>query len=203
MCFAFLVSCQTAQIEETKSVEAPKKKIVLAWGESHQDWTDHLVAEIDKAKWNPAIENYCKTVSLKECVAQAISILSKYESGFNPKEEFIECKKDKCIYKECFQEPTYGHCMMSKDKKPIRSRGLFQLSIGSVNGRYKCGIKTQDELFDPYKNISCMVNIANYWLNEDKVFFGGDRLGLGQYHSVGRASSKSSAKIKTYLENFK
>ena len=90
--------------------------------------------------------------------------------------------------------------MMSKDKKPIRSSGLFQLSIGSVNGRYKCGIKNQDELFDPYKNISCMVNIANYWLNEDKVFFGGDRLGLGQYHSVGRASSKSQAKIMDYLK---
>lgn len=187
---------------ETPPPPEPPKKIVLAWGEEKQEWTDFLIKEIESKQWDPAIKNHCKTIELKECIAQAISIMAKYESSFNPKEEFIECKKDKCIYKECFQDPKYGYCMMSKDKKPIKSSGLFQLSIGSVNGRYKCGIKEQSDLYDPYKNISCMVNIANYWLNEDKVFFGGTRLGFGQYHSVGRSSSKSNSKVISYLASY-
>lgn len=183
ICFTFLVSCQTSQVVETKPVEAPvaQKKIVLAWGESRQEWTDHLIAEIDKAKWNPAIENYCKTVSLKECVAQAVSIMAKYESGFKPETKYNET----------------GHL------QGVVSRGLFQISFDSSNmSAYKCGTKNPQQLHEPLFNISCMVKIVNYWLNRDLVFFGGDKLGLGRYHHVGRASSKSNLKIKEYLSGF-
>lgn len=185
MCFAFLVSCQTAQIEETKPVEAPKKKIVLAWGESRQDWTDHLVAEIDKAKWNPAIENYCKTVSLKECVAQAVSILSKYESSFKTGEQFTESFND------------------SKGN-PVISRGLLQLSFESANQKaYSCGLKTPEDLHDAKINLSCGVKIVNYWLNRDLVLMAEPKKGCARYWSVCRASSSKNAKIKTYLEGLK
>lgn len=187
MCFTFLVSCQTSLVVETKPVEAPvaQKKIVLAWGESRQEWTDHLIAEIDKAKWNPAIENYCKTVSLKECVAQAISIMARYESSFKTGEQFTEGFND------------------SKGN-PVISRGLLQLSFESSNQRaYACGLKTPEDLHDAKINLSCAVKIVNYWLNKDHVFFGEPKLGLGRYWSVGRSTSKSNIKVKTYLEGVK
>ena len=49
MCFMFLVSCSTvpAVVETVQSPvipDPPKKKIVLAWGEGKQEWTDHLIA---------------------------------------------------------------------------------------------------------------------------------------------------------------
>lgn len=185
MCFTFLVSCQTAQIEETKPVEAPKKKIVLAWGESRQDWTDQLIAEIDKVKWNPAIENYCKTVPLKECVAQAVSIMAKYESSFKTGEQFTESFND------------------SKGN-PVISRGLLQLSFESANQKaYSCGLKTPEELRDPKINLSCAVKIVNYWLNRDLVLMAEPKKGCARYWSVCRASSSKNAKIKTYLEGLK
>lgn len=181
----FLVSgCSTSStissvIEPTKE----QKKIVLAWGDK-QEWTDHLIAEIDKAKWNPAIENPCKTVGLKECLAQILSIMAKYESSFNPKREFKENFKD-----------SKGNWVVS--------RGLFQLSIESANQKaYGCGFKTEQEIHEPLKNISCMVKIANHWLNKDLVFFGGTKLGLGRYHSVARASSDSYPKILKYMEGY-
>ena len=185
MCFTFLVSCQTAQVVETKPLEEPKKKIILAWGESRQEWTDHLIAEIDKAKWNPAIDNYCKTVSLKECVAQAVSIMARYESSFKTGEQFTESFND------------------SKGN-PVISRGLLQLSFESSNQKaYACGLKKPEDLHDAKINLSCGVKIVNYWLNKDHVFFGEPKLGLGRYWSVGRSTSKNNIKVKTYLEGVK
>lgn len=187
MCFAFLVSCQTAQVVETKPVEAPvaQKKIVLAWGESRQEWTDHLIAEIDKAKWNPAIENYCKTVSLKECVAQAVSIMARYESSFKTGEQFTESFND------------------SKGN-PVISRGLLQLSLESSNQKaYACGLKTPEDLHDAKTNLSCAVKIVNYWMNRDLVLMAEPKKGCARYWSVCRASSSKNAKIKTYLEGLK
>lgn len=185
MCFTFLVSCQTAQVVETKPVEAPAKKIVLAWGESRQEWTDHLIAEIDKAKWNPAIENYCKTVPLKECVAQAVSIMARYESSFKTGEQFTESFSD------------------SKGN-PVISRGLLQLSLESANQKaYSCGLKTPEDLHDAKINLSCAVKIVNYWMNRDLVLMAEPKKGCARYWSVCRASSSKNAKIKTYLEGVK
>jgi hypothetical protein len=85
----------------------------------------------------------------------------------------------------------------------VISRGLFQLSIESANQKaYGCGFKTEQEIHEPLKNISCMVKIVNHWLNKDLVFFGGTKLGLGRYHSVARASSESYPKILKYMEGY-
>lgn len=178
--FFLLSGCSTSST--TSSVIEPKK-IVLAWGDK-QEWTDHLIAEIDKAKWNPSIENPCKTVGLKECLAQTLSIVAKYESSFNPKTEFQENFKD-----------SKGNWVIS--------RGLFQLSIESANQKaYGCGFKTEQEIHEPLKNISCAVKIVNHWANKDLVFFGGEKLGLGRYWSVCRESSSKNANIKEYLKGF-
>lgn len=197
LCLVILTACEatTPVVDPVRKPEELKpKKMVLAWGESRQEWTDHLIAEIDKAKWNPAIENYCKTVPLKECVAQAVSIMAKYESSFKNGEQFTESFND------------------SKGN-PVISRGLLQLSFESSNQKaYSCGLKTPEDLHDAKINLSCGVKIVNYWLNRDLIFFGEKfdpvknkmiYFGLGRYHSVGRSPSKSNIKVKTYLENLK
>lgn len=193
-------NCQVSSV--IPKVEAPKVLPTLAW--TDVAWTEHLIKEIDSKVWSPEIKNHCKVVDLKTCIAQTLSIMAKYESGYNPKATYRECKKDKCVYSKCEHFPEYGYCMVSAPGKMVTSRGLFQLSIGSVNGTYKCGIKTDAELDDPLKNISCMVNIANYWLNKDLVFYGVDKnhKGFGRYHSVLRAGSKSYPKVIKYLEVF-
>lgn len=180
-----LSGCATIEPVKTNPVvEAPKEKIILAWGEKHQDWTDHLIKEIESKEWSSDIKNHCKKLDVKTCLAQAISIMAKYESGFKP-------------------ETSYEESFKGQDGKNIISRGLFQISISSSNqSAYKCGTKTIEQLHEPLFNITCMVKIAHYWVNKDKVFFGGDKLGLGRYHSVGRVSSKSNIKILKYMEQY-
>jgi hypothetical protein len=181
--FLIFFGCVPKETKE-KPIEIVKPKVILAWGESRQDWTNHLVKEIDSKEWSPNIKNHCKKIEFKECLAQAISIMAKYESGFKPETSYVESFK-------------------GQDGKNIVSRGLFQISISSSNqSAYKCETKTIEQLYDPKFNISCMVKIVNFWLNKDLVFFGGEKLGLGRYHSTGRASSKSNAKILKYLEAY-
>ncbi len=178
--FFLLSGCSTSST--TSSVIEPKK-IVLAWGDK-PEWTDHLIAEIDKANWSNGIEVPCKTANFRECLAQLMSEMVRWESSFNPKTE----------YKENFKD-SKGNWVIS--------RGLFQLSIESANQKaYGCGFKTEQEIHEPLKNISCAVKIVNHWLNKDLVFFGGEKLGVGRYWSVGRASSSKNAKIKEYLSKF-
>ena len=188
LCLVFLTACETTTpvVDPVRKPEELKpKKVILAWGESRQEWTDHLIAEIDKAKWNPEITNFCNSIPLKECVAHAVSIMAKYESGFKTGKQFTESFND------------------SKGN-PVISRGLLQLSFESASQKaYACGLKTPEELHDAKINLSCGVKIVNYWLNKDHVFFGEPKLGLGRYWSVGRSTSKSNVKIKTYLENLK
>jgi len=176
--FAFLlISC-----EEIKQVEQPKPVIKLAW--DNQEWTYHLIKEIESKEWSPQIKNHCKKLDVKTCLAQALSIMAKYESGFKPETKYTESFKD-----------AKGQLIIS--------RGLFQLSIESANqSAYKCGIKQAEELHDPFVNITCMVKIAHHWLNKDLIFFSPNKLGLSRYHSVARPTSRSHTKILTYLNDF-
>jgi hypothetical protein len=38
---------------------------------------------------------------------------------------------------------------------------LFQISIASANGNYKCGIKKAEDLHDEKTNIDCLIKAAN------------------------------------------
>lgn len=196
----------TEPVKPVEVTPTPVKKPVpvLAWGEKRSDWSEHLLAEIDKLKWSKDIKTPCTKLAFNECLAQTISIMAKYESGFKPQTESRECKKDKCVYSVgCTFYPEYGYCRNSSQKKPVTSRGLLQISISSSNvPEYSCGTKTEDELHDPKFNLSCAVKIAHYWLNRDLVLYGEDKLGMGRYWSVMRKSSDSQAKILTYLKAY-
>ena len=169
----------------------PAKAQELAWGSKHQVWTNHVIKEINSRNWNDDIKNHCKKTPLNICIAQALSIIAKRESGFNPKAR----------YEESFND---------RNGKPVVSRGLFQLSVESANQRaYLCNIKNHKELYDPLINIACAVKISHFWLNKDMSFFTKanvralrDQLGFSRYWSVARPTSKSFKEVSNYLSQF-
>lgn len=155
-----------------------------AWGNKNPQWDIDLFEAVKNVSISPTAKSPCKKIDIKSCLAQTISIMAKFESSFKPETS----------YKESFKDAKGNY---------VISRGLLQLSIESANQKaYSCGIKTADELHNPKININCAVKIAAYWINKDQVFFGGDKLGIGRYWSVGRKSSGSNAKILKYLSDF-
>lgn len=171
-----LVSCDSfVEIKEPAPTAAPQeikpeKKIVLAWGESKQEWTDHLLKETQK--FNIAPLDFCTNVKpekIPELYAQLISIMAKFESGYDPKTS----------YQESFNDSS---------GKPVVSRGLLQISIASSNqSAYSCGTKDEQQLHDPLFNLTCATKILNHW-TKDKVLFAKPdaNLGCGRYWSVCR-----------------
>lgn len=158
-------------------------KATLAWGDK-KEWTDILTAAVSKSVIDPHVKSPCKNVGTDICLILTIAKMAQYESSFNPSES----------YKEGFADAK-GNAVIS--------RGLLQISQESANQKaYGCGIVKAEDLHKVDVNLQCAVKIAVYWLNKDKVFFGGEKLGLGRYWSVGRASSKSNAKILAYLKEY-
>ena len=186
--FLLLLSCSTVDFVPKKT--EPSKKIVLAWGEKHQDWTDHLMKETQVFKTAP--KDICTKTAQKdlpELYAQLISMMAKFESGWDPNEK-------------------YSEAFVDSKGNPITSRGLLQISIESSNqSAYKCGTKDPNQLHDPFFNLSCGVKIMSYW-TKDEVLFGSaeKNTGCGRYWSVCRpikagkpreSYSKISAYVKT------
>jgi len=107
-----------------------------------------------------------------------ISALAEYESNFDPA--------------VTFDETTVDPKMLTREGKPIISRGLLQISRESANG-YGCGISTAKELHDARTNISCAVRILNRWVGRDKVISGrsaGKWRGAARYFSPFRNATK-------------
>lgn len=103
--------------------------------------------------------------------------LAKFESNYNPREEYVENFTD------------------AKGQR-VRSRGLFQMSIESANA-YGCGFKNADELFDPALNIRCFVKTAGNLVSRDSLISGGEKVagkqkwyGLARYWSPFRDAAK-------------
>jgi uncharacterized protein (TIGR02594 family) len=116
-------------------------------------------------------------VPLREFYTTLFVELARFESGFNPK----------ATYKESFKD--------SKGKNVI-STGLFQVSVESLRGY---GVKvTQEELFDPYKNIDAMLAIAKKWIVNDGVI-ASDKApwrGMARYFSPFRDAKKKETIAK-------
>jgi hypothetical protein len=49
----------------------------------------------------------------------------------------------------------------------VYSIGLFQLSLESSRGNYKCDVNTYEELQNPEKNIQCAIRIFDKLIQED------------------------------------
>jgi hypothetical protein len=103
--------------------------------------------------------------------------LSRYESNFKPE----------TVYQEAFDDNAGDN---------VISRGLFQLSVESVNGdRYRCGA-TVAKLHDPAFNIQCAVKVANALVREDRKVWGGPPWkALSRYWSPFRVPAKTAVLI--------
>ena len=135
---------------------------VLAWGKGHPTWDKGLddakplfksitVNPKDAKVFCPAY-NKLPTWERWNVIRHLVSIMTKYESGFNPLSKYTESFAD------------------SKGKKVV-SRGLGQISIESANS-YGCGFKNAEELHEPIKNLTCMVRILDRWMGRSEVFQG-------------------------------
>jgi len=114
-----------------------------------------------------------------------ITAVAKRESNHKPALE----------YKESFKNSKGEY---------IISTGLLQISLESSKG-YNCGMTSQADLKDPYKNIACGVKIFERWLERDKVLskkVGSQWTGaIARYHSVGRDSlPKTKEVLKPWCE---
>ena len=121
-----------------------------------------------------------------------ISGLSRFESGFRPHVTYTENFK------------TNG--------KNVVSRGLLQMSIGSVNNNiYKCNIKRAQDLHSPSVNLTCAVKVMNHWVKKDQRIYGRQMytskgktktrwLGVGRYWAPIRVERYTGNKKKKFLE---
>ena len=105
-----------------------------------------------------------------------------------------------------WQEESNWQSVMAKKANPSTKKkagGITQLSVDSVQG-YACGckgkIKSQSDIMDPHKNLTCGTGIALTNMARDgKVGSGknGDKTsyGLAKYHEPARDSSKVKEKV--------
>jgi len=129
----------------------------------------------------------------------------RHESGFDTNEVFYECFKTKCYYSSgCFVDPVRGYCRITSsglDGGFAVSRGLFQLSVSSVQGLgCKDFIKSSEDLHNPDLNIKCAMIIAKNYIVQDKIITGNSDSkwrGLSRYWSVVRPTFDGKEK-KSY-----
>lgn len=156
----------------------------------YREWSDHVRRELHTLA--PALLNhlpkdsgvYCpnyKNLTLiqrEDFWIYLLSAMARYESNFNP-----DLK-----YKESFYD---------NNGKNVISRGLLQISIESSRG-YNCGFANENEIHDPFKNLSCGLRILNKWMVNDGYI--GSRVirswrGGARYWSVLRSNGSSQKAI--------
>lgn len=112
-----------------------------------------------------------------------LSSMAEFESGHKPETSYVESFRD------------------AKGNRVV-SRGLLQISIESANA-YGCGFRTESELHDPYKNLSCSMRILNRWVNNDGRVAGkagSAWQGGARYWSVLRSTNAPLAKIQAWTQ---
>lgn len=183
-----------------------------AW--PNEEWTKlakvAVTQHIDVTQEIKDAETYCfnfKTLSKdkkENFFVSLISIMSKYESDFDPSTVYRECNKNKCVYGTCIKT-KYGYCMEGSklDEGIAISRGLLQMSIESAKA-YGCPITSPKELHDPKINIDCAARILGRWIGKDKRISGigpGEWKGGARYWSVLRSTNSSHPKIQSWTRD--
>lgn len=152
-----------------------------------REWTahvlntlDHLgkdllaVVPADAALFCPAYSrlSYAKR---KQYWAFMLSSMVRFESNFKP-------------------DTSYRENFVDRSGKRVISRGLLQISKASGNA-YGCGFRSENDLHDPYQNLSCGIRILNSWVGRDRRIAGKqDNIWRGgaRYWSVLREGDKTS-----------
>jgi Transglycosylase SLT domain len=173
----FLIGCQTVQEPSVPpNVTLPK----LDW--NNENWTYHLVNEINKSKLpdlNPKdVDAYCPKYNelnrnkKRDMWAVLAVAIAKRESNFKPTTVF-------------------------KESNGIDSIGLYQLSYGD---RFCPKNKSIGDLQDPLINISCAVKTMEFHVANDGIIASGGYVsygappakGLARYWSVIRVPDRKS-----------
>lgn len=185
-----------ASVDQTKPIDKPltlKEKLSIAAKEFEPLQTSYMPF----CSKTPKDLNLFYTTLFYEMI--------RHESGFKNEEAYYECAKSKCYYSAgCFVDPTRGFCRITSSKLDggfAVSRGLFQLSVSSVQGLgCKDFIKSSDDLHNPDLNIKCAMIIAKNYIVQDKIITGNSDSkwrGLSRYWSVVRPTFDGKEK-KSY-----
>lgn len=191
--FAFLLFMLTSCATEPKSFAAPRPQ--MAWDGKHSEaglWTEYALQAVgasklpeaspkDVALWCPKYAKLSKDDRIVFWSA-LMSKMAEFESGYKNSSTYVESFKD-----------AHG--------KRVISRGLLQISQESANG-YGCNVKDAKTLHEARVNLSCAAKIFERWVLRDGVVASGQGViskGIARYWSVMRETSKSKAKIKSYL----
>lgn len=183
-----------------KPTPTPSKGIGARWesakGSTGVEWSEHTLDEFRRLASSledvlPSDANdFCPQLpklsdqQTREFYVYLVSSIAQLESNFNTN----------LSYRESFKDSKGNY---------IYSRGLLQISIESGNG-YGCGFRNEQELHDPFKNLSCGVRILNRWITRDGRIagqVGGSWRGGARYWAVLRTSSKVS-QIKSWTRSF-
>jgi len=166
-----LSGCVVAPIKEM-----PVTNYKADW--NNDEWTNTLVQALKLSELQTInIDGICGDKI--QFYTMLLSSLARYESSHKPSSKYTEKFPD-----------VHGNRVVS--------RGLFQLSIESVNGsRYRCGIKDAIELHDAETNIKCAVKVAAALIKENGVLYSKSApwKGLSRYFSPFRNAEKTKIMI--------
>ncbi len=170
------------------------------WESKHADgkeWTAHVINKLDTlgkdllstqptdiATFCPKYPTY-SYAQKKDFWAYLFSVMVRYESGFDPN----------VTYRESFRD---------QDGNYIISRGLLQISLESSQG-YDCGFRSEQEIHDPYLNLSCGLRIFNRWMKTDKSIagkVGTSWRGGARYWSVLRTTRDSYTSVVSMMKTY-
>lgn len=160
------------------------------WEGQHRDgvlWTTHTLRQLEKIQKNfletiPTDLNiFCPNYASlnreqrKYFWTFLISMMTRFESNFDPN----------ASYEEGFDDSGGA---------PVVSRGLLQISFESSKS-YDCGFTSAEQIHDPYKNLTCGLNILKKWIPADRSIAGyanNSWRGGARYWSTLRAADKES-----------
>lgn len=164
-------------------------------GKGYSERAGIIIKEFGLAELNPAdIKNYfpgyagASLLKRVEFWTFFLSCMATKESGLNPATKF----------KESFSD---------SNGKRVISRGLFQLSVESVNGYKRFGIEptaTVNLLHDPFYNLTSAMVILRRWIESDGVIASKTSpwRGGARYWSVLRNNSNHKWIKEKCLESF-
>lgn len=183
---------------ESVAVAADAPALTVAWSgvAGAADWTATLYDRVGAAsalvEANPQdAARYCPGFAALDQTGRLafytglVSIMAKYESGFDPEVRFQESFVD-------------------SSGRPVISRGLLQLSIESADAYRGCDPGSAEALHDPDVNLTCAVAILNRLMARDQaigVQLGGDWKGGAAYWSVLRSNHPRNDEIVSFTQS--
>jgi len=152
---------------ESDSESETLREVIPLWEtkvSKGKEWTTHVNQQLDSIGTDLLVSDpqdsnlFCPKYDKlsegqrKQYWAYILSMMVKFESGFNTNAKLTEKFTD-------------------YQGRKVISRGLLQISIESSHS-YDCGMRSFQDLHDPYKNLTCGIRILNRWVKHDRRIAG-------------------------------